>query len=42
MPTRSRLSLPFLIPLLLACTALLALTASLLGGFPTGRIKAAP
>ena len=42
MPTRSRLSLPFLIPLLLACIALLALTASLLGGFPTGRIKAAP
>ena len=42
MPTRSRLSLPSLIPLLLACTALLALTASLLGGFPTGRIKAAP
>ena len=42
MPTRSRLSLPFLIPLLLACTALLALTAYLLGGFPTGRIKAAP
>ena len=42
MPTRSRLSLPSLIPLLLACTALLALTAYLLGGFPTGRIKAAP
>lgn len=42
MTTRSRLSLPFLIPLLLACTALLALTAYLLGGFPTGRIKAAP
>ena len=42
MPTRSRLSLPFLIPLLLACTALLALTTYLLGGFPTGRIKAAP
>ena len=42
MPTRSRLSLPFLIPLLLVCTALLALTAYLLGGFPTGRIKAAP
>ena len=42
MPTRSRATLPYLIPLLLACTALLALTASLLGGFPTGRIKAAP
>ena len=42
MPTRSRLSLPFLIPLLMACTALLALTTYLLGGFPTGRIKAAP
>ena len=42
MPTRSRATLPSLIPLLLACTALLALTASLLGGFPTGRIKAAP
>ena len=42
MPTRFRATLPSLIPLLLACTALLALTASLLGGFPTGRIKAAP
>ena len=42
MSVRSRPSLPYLIPLLLACTALLALTASLLGGFPTGRIKAAP
>ena len=42
MPTRPHLSLPSLIPLLLACTALLALTAYLLGGFPTGRIKAAP
>ena len=42
MPTRSRLSLPFLIPLLLACTALLALTAYLLGGSPTARAERRP
>lgn len=37
MPTRSRATLPYLIPLLLACTALFALTAYLLGGSPTAR-----
>lgn len=37
MPIRSRAPLPYLIPLLLACTALLALTAYLLGGSPTAR-----
>ena len=42
MPTRSRATLPYLIPLLLACTALLALTAYLLGGSPTARAMKKP
>ena len=42
MPTRSRATLPSLIPLLLACTALLALTAYLLGGSPTARAMKKP
>lgn len=37
MHTKTRAPLPHLIPLLLACTALLALTAYLLGGSPTAR-----
>lgn len=37
MPARTRTPLPYLIPLLLACTALFALTAYLLGGSPTAR-----
>lgn len=37
MSTSSRAPLPYLIPLLLACTALFALTAYLLGGSPTAR-----
>lgn len=37
MPARTRTPLPYLISLLLACTALLALTAYLLGGSPTAR-----
>ncbi len=37
MYTKTRAPLPYLIPLLLACTALLALTAYLLGGSPTAR-----
>jgi N-acetylmuramoyl-L-alanine amidase len=42
MPTRSRATLPSLIPLLLACTALFALTAYLLGGSPTARAERKP
>ena len=42
MPTRSRATLPYLIPLLLACTALFALTAYLLGGSPTARAERRP
>ncbi|MBO5511459.1 MAG: N-acetylmuramoyl-L-alanine amidase [Clostridia bacterium] len=42
MPIRSRAPLPCLIPLLLACTALFALTAYLLGGSPTARGKRPP
>jgi N-acetylmuramoyl-L-alanine amidase len=42
MPTRSRATLPSLIPLLLACTALFALTAYLLGGSPTARAERRP
>ena len=42
MPKRSRATLPYLIPLLLACTALLALTAYLLGGSPTARAERRP
>ena len=42
MPTRSRATLPYLLPLLLACTALLALTAYLLGGSPTARAERKP
>ena len=42
MPTRSRATLPYLIPLLLACIALLALTAYLLGGSPTARADRRP
>ena len=42
MPTRSRATLPYLIPLLLACTALFALTAYLLGGSPTARAVRKP
>jgi N-acetylmuramoyl-L-alanine amidase len=42
MPTRSRATLPYLIPLLLACTALFALTAYLLGGSPTARADRKP
>lgn len=42
MPTRSRATLPYLIPLLLACTALFALTAYLLGGSPTARAMKKP
>ena len=42
MPTRSRATLPYLIPLLLACTALFALTAYLLGGSPTARAERKP
>ena len=42
MPTRSRATLPYLIPLLLACTALFALTAYLLGGSPTARADRRP
>ena len=42
MPTRSRATLPSLIPLLLACTALFALTAYLLGGSPTARAMKKP
>ena len=42
MPTRSRATLPSLIPLLLACTALFALTAYLLGGSPTARAEKKP
>jgi N-acetylmuramoyl-L-alanine amidase len=42
MPTRSRATLPSLIPLLLACTALLALTTYLLGGSPTARAVRKP
>lgn len=41
MPTRSR-PLPYMIPLLLACTALLALTAYLFGGSPTARGRHLP
>ena len=39
MPARTRTPLPYLIPLLLACTALFALTAYLLGGSPTARAE---
>ena len=42
MPIRSRAPLPSLIPLLLACTALFALTAYLLGGSPTARAERKP
>ena len=42
MSVRSRPSLPYLIPLLLACTALFALTAYLLGGSPTARVVRKP
>lgn len=42
MPTRFRATLPSLIPLLLACTALFALTAYLLGGSPTARAMKKP
>ena len=42
MPIRSRAPLPSLIPLLLACTALFALTAYLLGGSPTARAVRKP
>lgn len=44
MPTRIRTvrSLPYLVPLLLACTALLILTAYLLGGSPTARPRQSP
>lgn len=42
MPIRSRAPLPYLIPLLLACTALFALTAYLLGGSPTARKADSP
>ena len=42
MPIRSRAPLTYLIPLLLACTALFALTAYLLGGSPTARGKRPP
>ena len=42
MPVRSRATLPSLIPLLLACTALFALTAYLLGGSPTARAERKP
>lgn len=37
MPARTRTPLPCLVPLLLVCTALLALVAYLLGGSPTAR-----
>ena len=37
MPARTRTPLPCLVPLLLVCTALLALTSCLLGGSPTAR-----
>ena len=39
MPARTRTPLPYLIPLFLACTALFALTAYLLGGSPTARAE---
>jgi N-acetylmuramoyl-L-alanine amidase len=42
MTARKILSLPSLIPLLLACTALFALTAYLLGGSPTARAVRRP
>ena len=42
MPARTRTPLPYLVPLLLACTALFALTAYLLGGSPTARGKRPP
>ena len=42
MPTMPRTALPRLILLLVACTALLALTAFLLGGSPTARARATP
>ena len=42
MREKSRPSLPSLIPLLLACTALFALTAYLLGGSPTARAERRP
>lgn len=42
MPVRTRPRLPYLIPLLLACTALFALAAYLLGGSPLGRERAVP
>ncbi len=42
MPEKKRLPLSYLIPLLLACTALLALAAYLLGGSPLGRAAEAP
>ena len=37
MPAKTRTPLPCLVPLLLVCTVLLALTACLLGGSPTAR-----
>lgn len=42
MTARKSPSLPYLIPLLLACTALFALTAYLLGGSPTARADRKP
>ena len=42
MPARKRFSLPFLIPLFLACTALLTASAWCLGGTPLGRARAVP
>lgn len=39
MPARTRTPLPCLVPLLLVCTALLALVAYLLGGSPTARAE---
>ena len=42
MPQKPRTALPRLILLLVACTALLALTAFLLGGSPTARARATP
>lgn len=42
MTARKSPSLPYLIPLLLACTALFALTAYLLGGSPTARAERRP
>ncbi len=39
MPARTRAPLPYLIPLLLVCTALLALAAYLLGGSPSARAE---